>query len=162
MSAVWTGTPKDWTVGEFIVEADLDAISAFMTAASDTLDPYTVTITQGGNAVTKTGTSEYRRLKYHAEGFVDVSITSNSGGTGAIRISAPVTASGTGRMVGDGTYLNQDGTSYPVLVRMATTTTFELVRSDAPGTSTSAVGSDPAIECSTGDQIHINFDYETA
>ena len=162
MSAVYTSTPPDWSTGDPIVEVDLDNVTAFMTAVSDTLDAYTATISQGGNSVTKTGTSEYRRLKHHVQGFVDVSITSNSGGTGAIRISCPVTASSTGRIVGSGTYLNQDGTLYPCLVRQATTTTFELVRSDAPGTSTSAVGSDPAIELSTGDQVHINFDYEAA
>lgn len=161
---IYTGTPETFVDGVPLYAAQLNAIRDFMSAVAGAWNSYTPTISQGSATdIGKTVTyAKYTRVGKRVEVQLKLAVTVNGGGSGAIRVTLPVTAATSGLTIGSGMYLNQDGTLTPAVVRSATTTTIELVRTDAAGTSTSAVGAAPALECSNGDVIMAEFAYESA
>lgn len=162
---IYTSTPETFVDGLPLYAAQLNAIRDFMSAVAGAWNSYTPTISQGSATdIGKTVTyAKYTRVGKRVEVQLKLAVTVNSGAGGsAIRISLPVTAATSGLIVGSGTFLNQDGTLTPLVVRTATTTTIELVRTEATGTSTSALGAAPSLECGIGDYIAACLVYEAA
>lgn len=160
--ATYTGTPHTWTVGEQITADLLNDIRDFMLALSGAWTSWTPTVSQGtATSIAKTVTyAKYVRVGRFVVCQWNLAITENGGGSGAIRISLPVTAATSALEGCSGTYYNQDGSKYKGVLRLASTTTVEYVRADT--TTDDAIGTSPAIECSSGDYAKGLLVYEAA
>jgi len=159
-----SSAPKTWADGETLTFTDFNAqIRDYLLALCGPGNTYTPTLSQGSATdIGKTVTySKYWRAYKDVRWQFNLAVNTNGGGSGDIELTIPVTAAtGSGLVIGQGTYYNQDGTNYPVLIRLASTTKIEFVRADT--TTDSAVGTSPAIECSDGDYIKGSVRYEAA
>lgn len=159
-----SSAPKTWSDGETLTFTDFNAqIRDYFLALCGPGNTYTPTISQGSATdIGKTVTySKYWRAYKDVRWQFNLAVNTNGGGSGDIELTIPVTAAtGSGLPVGVGTYYNQDGTNYPVTIRLASTTKIEFLRQDIA--TDSAVGTSPAIECSDGDYIKGTVRYEAA
>ncbi len=123
---------------------------------------YVPTLTQSG-AVTKTTTyAHYWQIGKLVMGWVTLTCTGAGTTNNAITIGLPVTASSaTQNMIGVG-YWNDvsPATNYPGVLFLASTTTFNIFRTDNTGAS--AMGVNPNLALASPDVLYAQFMYEAA
>lgn len=122
---------------------------------------YTPTLKQGSTTITKTvNYAKYRQVGKDVDGEFYITATGSGSAGGAISVSLPVTAAATVALwIGSGGATTSAGL-IAVHFELATTTTLNLIRTDAPATA--FFGADPSITVASGNIFRGEFHYEAA
>lgn len=159
----WTNTPRTWAATETITAALLNAqLRDPLIALGGAWNSYTPTLAQGASTDISKTVTRAAYLQFGKLLIVQLSLAVTAAGTAGSAITAtlPVTAAGSGYIVGSGMYYDTGSAFYPALASLNSATKVALYRTDAGYSG--AIGADPNIAVASGDSFQAFMVYEAA
>ena len=164
--ATYSGTPRTWSAGQTVTAALMNSdVRDPLAALAGAWTSFTPTLDQGVSTNIAKTTTYAKYIQVGKLVICQISLAITGAGTSGSWITAtlPVTAVGSGLVVGVGRYVDASGSFYTATAYTTTSTKVALI-TDATTTTTSfkAIGEDPAIAVANGDAFQAFVLYEAA